>query len=229
VAGAALILLQIPSKPLRAQAQQPAALTGVVSSSEEGPMEGVVVRAKGSGGTVTIAVVTDREGRYRFPQARLEPGQYSLRIRAVGYDLESDATASVVAERTTMADLKLRRTRDLAAQLTNTEWLASFPGTDDQKASIRGCAHCHSLELMTRSRHDADEFVAVVERMSGYPPLAFPLMPQRTPSPRIGGGPVSTERQREAWRRQAEYLSTLNLSGGIRSRRCPVRKAMRRT
>ena len=214
VAGAALILLQIPSKPLRAQAQQAAALTGVVSSSEEGPMEGVVVRAKGSGGTVTIAVVTDREGRYRFPQARLEPGQYSLRIRAIGYDLESDATASVVAERTTMADLKLRTTRDLAAQLTNTEWLASFPGTDDQKASIRGCAHCHSLELMTRSRHDADEFVAVVERMSGYPPLAFPLMPQRTPSPRIGGGPVSTERQREAWRRQAEYLSTLNLSGG---------------
>src|SRR5881409_139524 len=95
VAGAAVILFHIPCKPLRAQAQQAVALTGVVSSSEEGPMEGVLVRAKRSGGTVTTAVVTDREGRYRFPQARLEPGQYSLRIRAVGYDLESDATASV--------------------------------------------------------------------------------------------------------------------------------------
>ena len=54
----------------------------------------------------------------------------------------------------------------------------------------------------------------VVERMAGYPPLAFPLMPQRTPSPRIGGGAVSAERQQQTWQRQAEYLSTLNLSAG---------------
>ena len=57
-----------------------------------------------------------------------------------------------------------------------------------KRPTIRGCAHCHSLELITRSRHNAAEFVKVVERMAGYPPLAFPLMPQRTPSPRIGGG-----------------------------------------
>src|SRR5262249_6750035 len=65
-----------------------------------------------------------------------------------------------------------------------------------------------------RSHHDVDEFVRVVERMSGYPPLAFPLMPQRTPAPRIGGGVVPAERQQQGWRRQAEYLSRLNLSSG---------------
>ena len=67
------------------------------------------------------------------------------------------------------------------------------------------------LDLMTKSRHPAAEFVSVVERMSGYPPLAFPLMPQRTPAPRIGGGAASPGRQQEAWKRQADYLSTLNL------------------
>ena len=107
---------------------------------------------------------------------------------------------------------KLRKTRDLASQLTNAEWLASFPGTEEQKASVRGCAHCHTLERVARSHHDAREFTAVVERMAGYPPLAFPLMPQRTPSPRIGPGVVQPGRQQEAWRLQAEYLSTLNLS-----------------
>jgi streptogramin lyase len=38
-------------------------------------------------------------------------------------------------------------------------------------------------------------------------------MPQRTPAPRIGRGPVQAE-QPQARRRQAEYLSGLNLSSG---------------
>jgi virginiamycin B lyase len=205
------MLVQTPSSSLRAQDQH-VALIGQVTSSEEGPMEGVLVSVKKAGAKQTITVVSDRQGRYRFPQARLEPGEYTLRIRAIGYDLESAATVSVAAQKTTTSDLRLRKARDLAAQLTNAEWLASFPGTEQQKASVRGCAHCHTLELMTRSRHDADEFTAVVERMSGYPPLAFPLMPQRTPAPRIGGGAVSPEREQQARRRLAEYLSTLNLS-----------------
>ena len=190
------------------------ALIGQVTSVEEGPMEGVLVSARRTGSTIATTVVSDREGRYRFPRARLEPGSYTLRIRAVGFDLEGPAAATIRASHAATADLKLRKTGDLAAQLTNAEWLASMPGTDEQKTSLRGCAHCHTLELVARSRHTSSEFVPVVERMAGYPPLAFPLMPQRTPAPRIGGGPVSPERQQQARRRQAEYLSTLNLSAG---------------
>jgi Carboxypeptidase regulatory-like domain len=199
---------------LVAQSEPSVALTGRVSSAAEGPMEGVLVSVRRAGSTVTTTVVTDREGLYRFPRTRLEPGDYSIRIRAVGYDLETSGKATVAAQRTTTLDLELTKTRDLASQLTNAEWLASFHGTDDERASIRGCAHCHTLELITRSRHDAKEFESVIERMAGYPPLAFPLMPQRTPAPRIGPGPVSAERQIQARRRQAEYLSTLNLSAG---------------
>lgn len=214
IAFFAIVLVRSAASSLVAQAQSAAALTGQVTSSEEGPMEGVLVSARKAGSTLTITVVSDRQGRYRFPQTRLEPGQYGVRIRANGYDLESPGTASLVAQKTTTADLKLRKTRDLASQLTDAEWLASFPGSDEQKASVRGCAHCHTLELVTRSRYDADGLVSVVERMSGYPPLAFPLMPQRTPAPRIGGGAASPERQQQAWRRQAEYLSSVNLSSG---------------
>jgi len=178
-------------------------------------MEGVLVSAKKTDSTITITVLTDRQGRYRFPLAKLEPAQYSLRTRAVGYDLESAVTVDVVAQKTTAADLKLVKARDLASQLSNTEWLASFPGTDEQKASVRGCAHCHTLELMARSHHDANEFLSVIERMSAYPPLSFPLMPQKTPSPRIGGGGAAPAEQRQpAMLRQAEYLSSLNLSSG---------------
>ena len=212
VAVLAIVLVQsAPSSP-RAQAQSDTALTGQVTSSEEGLMEGVLVSARRAGSAWTTTVVSDSQGRYRFPGARLEPGQYALRIRAIGYDLERAATVSVAAQKTTTADLTLRKASDLASQLTNAEWLDSFPGTEEQKASVRGCAHCHTLERVTRSRHDVTEFMSVVERMAGYPPLAFPLMPQRTPAPRIGPGAVQAGQQQQARRRQAEYLSSLNLS-----------------
>lgn len=212
--GFSSLLIQPVGSHLLAQSTPTVALRGHVSSAEERSMEGVIVTAKKAGSSIATSVVTDASGEFQFPGARLEPGSYTMRIRAVGYDLSSSGPVSIEPGRTAVADLKLEKATNLTPQLTNAEWLASFPGTEAQKADIRGCAHCHSLELITRSRHTADEFVKIVERMSGYPPLAFPLMPQRTPSPRIGGGEIPRDRQLQIWQRQAEYLATLNLSAG---------------
>ena len=214
----AIGISQVGPNPLAAQSRDavasgaPVALTGLVTSAEEGVMEGVLVSAKKTGSTITTTVVSDQQGRYRFPESRLEPGQYFLGIKATGYDLDGPDTVNVAAKRTTTADLRLRKTNDLAAQLSNTEWLMSVPGTEAQKASIRGCAQCHTLERPLRSRHDVDEFIAVQERMSTYPPLAFPLMPQREPAPRMGAGQQSRDQQIAGWRRTAEYLASINLS-----------------
>ena len=217
LAPAALLLVAATldlSPATLAQSQPQPALTGVVSSPDEPVMEGVLVTVKQVGSKRATTVVTGSDGRYAFPRARLEPGDYAVTIRAVGYDLASEPKVTIAASATTTANLTLRKAHNLAAQLTNSEWLASFPGTDQQKASVRNCAHCHTLSLVTNSKHDAESFTKVVERMSGYPPLAFPLMPQRTPAPRIGPGAVSREQQLEGWRQQAEYLSTLNLGAG---------------
>jgi streptogramin lyase len=210
----AVLLASTPVAPLRAQSRGPAALTGLVSSVDEGPMEGVLVSARKNASTITITVVTDRSGRYAFPQSRLEPGEYTIRIRAAGYDLARPATGTVAAHTTTTVDLQLQKARDVASQLTNAEWLSSFPGTDAQKASIRGCTHCHTLERIARTRYDVDRMVAVIERMSTYPQLSFPLKIQKLPAPRVGGGQESPEQRRAAWHRQAEYLTTVNLSAG---------------
>jgi virginiamycin B lyase len=212
IACFALLFLRPPS--LVAQRDNSVALTGQVTSVEEGPMEGVLVSARKIGSTVTTTVVSDRQGRYQFPRARLEPGEYALRIRAIQYELERAVTVPIRGTQASTADLKLRKATDVASQLTNAEWLASMPGTAEQKASVRGCAHCHTLELVTRSRHDVNQHLSVIERMAGYPPLSFPRMVQKTPAPRIGGGAVQAERQQQARRRQAEYLSTINLSAG---------------
>ena len=212
--GGSALLAQPLGSRLLAQSTPPVALRGHVKSAEEPSMEGVIVTAKKTGATIATSVVTNASGEFEFPAARLAPGSYAVQIRAAGFDLTGASTVTVDAGRTAVSDLTLEKTKSLTSQLTNAEWLTSFPGTATQKAEIRGCAHCHSLELITRSRHDAAEFVKVVERMSGYPPLAFPRMPQRTPSPRIGGGEVPRDRQLQTWQRQADYLATLNLSGG---------------
>jgi virginiamycin B lyase len=81
----------------RAQAQAGAALTGSVTSKEEGKMEGVVVSARRDGTTFTVSVVTNDKGAFTFPRTHLEPGAYTLKIRAAGYDLASGGTAEVPA------------------------------------------------------------------------------------------------------------------------------------
>ena len=78
----------------------------------------------------------------RFPESRLEPGHYTLAIRAVGYDLASPAATDVVGEKTTNVDLKLDKTKNLPDQLTNAEWVMSMPG---HRRAEGGAAQLHEL------------------------------------------------------------------------------------
>ena len=183
-----------------------AALTGQVSSQEEGVMEGVLVSARREGSTVTVSVVTDQQGRYLFPQAKLAPGKHALSTRAVGYDLEGARSADVAADRMATADLRLRKTDDLAAQLSNAEWLMSMPGTDEQKLDLIHCTACHTLERIVKSKHDTEGFIQVMARMASYAPGSSPRFPQKRIAHRDG------EINPERFRRQAEWLGTVNLS-----------------
>jgi len=215
IAAGSVMLFRTASVRTETARTKASALTGQVISKEEGPMEGVLVSAKKTDSTVTITVVSDEEGRYRFPAGRLEPGHYTLHSRATGYDLDGPAAVDIAPEKISTADLQLRKTTNLASQLTNAEWLESFPGAEEQKNSVRTCTHCHTLERVVRSHHDAVEFEQVLKRMSQHTPESFPLMVQPDAPGRAGGGELSVDqlaRQQENRRKQAEYLSTLNLS-----------------
>src|SRR5947208_2178789 len=97
-----------------------AALSGLVDSADEPAMEGVVVSATRTGSTITVSVVTGPDGRYSFPASRIAPGQYTIAVRAVGYEL-AQPTKIDIAGTAANADLKLNKTKDLAAQLSNGE------------------------------------------------------------------------------------------------------------
>ena len=94
-ASVAFVLANSSSALLGAQGHADLALTGTVVSAEDGAMEGVLISARRAGSTLTTTVVSDHDGRYRFPAAKLEPGQYSVAIRAIGYDLARETTVSI--------------------------------------------------------------------------------------------------------------------------------------
>ena len=191
---------------IRAADSTATALSGQIGSKEEGLMEGVLVSAKKAGSTVTVTVVSDAQGRYSFPRTRLEPGQYSVRVRAVGYELDNPGAVEITDQKATQLDLKLHPTQDLSLQLSNGEWIASMPGTKEQKNMFMSCVGCHTLERVAKSRYNANEWPLILQRMAGYAPGSTPLRPQR----RVGRS--ENEASPERLKTQAEYLSTVNLS-----------------
>ena len=209
---ASLAVTLAAAAPATAQTE----LAGQVRSTAEGPMEGVVVTAKRHGSTIAISVVSDADGRYRFPAHRLRAGPHALAIRAIGYDLEGPRTVDVGASGTTTLDLTLRPAQDVEAHLTNAEWLESIPGTNQQKAMFDSCVRCHTIDRVMRSRYDAEAWLHVLERMDGYVTSAFPGNPQRLPAGRITPFAERSEQRQAARRRQADYLAHINLSSGTR-------------
>ncbi|MEA2905051.1 MAG: hypothetical protein QOI12_2438 [Alphaproteobacteria bacterium] len=192
---------------LGAQAQT---LTGKVSSTEEGLMEGVLVSAKKDGATVTTTVVSNDKGEFSFPAGKLEPGKYNITIRAVGYTLVGPKTVDLAAAGAA-AEVKLAKARNVAPQLSNGEWLLSIPGSDQFKGSfLLDCQGCHSLQRVFTAVHSADEWEQVFARMGRYAPESTPARPQL-----IVQGGARSERPRVAanmMKQAAEYLEKVSLA-----------------
>ena len=138
-------------------AAQGVALSGRVSSVEEGAMEGVVVSARAEGSNITVSVVSDAKGAFRFPAAKLAPAHYALAIRAVGYDLEGPQAVDVVAGRPADVAIRLRKAKQLWQQLSDAEWGMSIPGTREQKQFLENCNGCHSYQRIMKSTNKASE------------------------------------------------------------------------
>src|SRR5205807_955510 len=124
---------------------------------------------KKAGSTMTVTVVSDAKGNFSFPAAKLGAGQYALSIRAIGYDLGGPKSVELAADKTANADIKLVKTSNIARQMSNGEWIASVPGTDQQKLSLLNCVSCHSLERIVKSSYDKAGFQTnILPRMASY-------------------------------------------------------------
>ena len=194
----ACLLLQLP-----AFSQSSVSLTGIVSSDAEGPMEGVLVKAKQATGNITITVVSNDKGQYAFPADKIKPGQYTLSVRATGYEVPNRSMPVTVGADTTKADLKLRKVSNfvLVDQLTPAEIMNSLPG--EQARSLAECGVCHSMSRILKSTHDPEEWKATILRMRNHTPSANDIHPESLPFK------MPLQKNDEAL---ANYLATINLS-----------------
>ena len=219
VAIAAVVSVVTGDAPsLRAQQGATGALTGTVRSQEEGPMEGVLVRARRTGSNKTVTVVTDAKGSYTFPRERLEPGRYDVSIRAIKFVLPQPATADVTAGAPVRLDLSLKAANvlELAHQLTDPEWLASYPLDEETKyTAFRDCSRCHTMLRASMSTYTAEQLSWVMKRMvysAGSTPMTFqlPNEPQTKTWGRADWGePTATHVA------QARAVAAINLSRGM--------------
>jgi streptogramin lyase len=196
LAFAGLVMAETPSS----------ALTGKVTSQAEGAMEGVIVGAKKVGSTITTWVVSNAAGQYTFPRERLEPGKYAISVRAVGYELPK--TSADVTAQPAQLDLQLNKltaASKVAMQLSNTEWIMSVPGTQEEKARVGGCVNCHTLQRVLFSRFNADEMTEVVRRMGMHTNNSSPLHPWMDDS-------YTRQPEPEQPTPLAKFLSSINLS-----------------
>jgi virginiamycin B lyase len=203
----ALASFVLPAGLLVLPAQAQTALTGQVSSAEESTMEGVVVSAKKDGSTISVSVITDAQGRFAFPANRLDPGKYTLKARAAGYELDGARTAEIASGAEAKTDIKLKKVKNLSATLTNAEWMMSMPGTEQQKQFLLNCNGCHTLERIMKSSYDAEGFLQIFQRMSSYYPGSTPQKPQR-----LAGTAMRNVERGGDGRKTAEWLASINLS-----------------
>jgi virginiamycin B lyase len=181
---------------LSAFSQSSTSLTGTVSSGAEGAMEGVLVKAKQAGSTITVTVVSDEHGRYAFPADKLRPGQYVLTTRATGYD--APPATVTVGPGVANFDLKLSKVDTFvhANQLMVAEWQNSVP-------SLNACGGCHNLSYVLESTYDVNMWKQTLVRMRNYEPGASFSYPFMLPE-RLGPRPADQD--------FAEYLASVNLS-----------------
>jgi virginiamycin B lyase len=213
--SAAFLGCWLISTPVAAQTP---ALAGRVTSPAEGAMEGVLVSAKREGSSKTVTVVSRADGRYSFPADRLEPGRYAVSVRAVKYVLaDRDQHVEVATGRTAELDLALRESNplELALQMTDPEWFASYPLDDRTKWELfRDCSRCHTMRRPSMSTYDAEELAWVMQRMvysAGSSPMRFQLPAGATPH----WGRAEQGEPSALQKRQAEAVASINLHKGM--------------
>ena len=186
------------------------AITGVISSPSEGPMEGVIVSAKGKDSTITVSVITNEQGRYSFPRSKVNAGTIELKTRVTGYEQKKEIFVVLRNDIQSVKNIQLEVTKNLDLQLTNAEWMASMPGSEREKRSLLTCVTCHTLQRVVHSKYSVDDFLNIVlPRMQSYVNQSMPGAPQ------IRKGARLMEEQGEdrvqIYREMAEFLATINL------------------
>jgi len=140
-----------------------ATVSGTVKGPDGAPFQGAFVQAQKNSTRVTVSVLSDRQGHYLVPD--LPAGDYSLRIKAVGYKAEP-RNATLNAGQAASADFALQKGVVRWSDLSRYQGERLLPDGKGKDILESRCFICHDFQnKMASVTRDADGWRDRVEFM----------------------------------------------------------------
>jgi virginiamycin B lyase len=141
-----------------------ATITGTVKGPDGVPFKGAFVQARNAKTKITVSVLSDREGRYHFE--KLPAGDYSLRIRAVGYRSEPHDAVTLASDQKSSFDWSLQKGTVSWSDLSFYQGDMLLPPGKGKQLLEQHCFECHAFQTrMASARRDEAGWMQAVDFM----------------------------------------------------------------
>ncbi len=141
-----------------------ATVTGTVKGPDGAPFKAAFVEAQNTKSRITTIVLSDAQGHYRIE--RLNPGDYRVSIRAIGYTAVPKTGVSLTADQNSSIDFALQTGTVHWNELNNYQGNMLLPDGKGKDLLMGQCMTCHGFQARMASMHrDADGWKDRVEYM----------------------------------------------------------------
>src|SRR5581483_4249155 len=132
--SAALLLSAMPSLAAR--------ITGIVKGPDGTPFKGAFIEAQNAKTLITVNVLSDAHGEYRIDNRA--PGEYDLRIRALGYTATSHTGIALNREGNMSFPVALKPATVRWSDISIYQASKLFPERKGKSVVLGSCSGCHS-------------------------------------------------------------------------------------
>jgi streptogramin lyase len=132
-----------------------ATVTGTVKGPDGAPFEGAFVVAVNAKTKISVSVLSDKQGRYRVDN--LPAGDYTVRVRAVGYNVDPRSGVALAADQNASFDFPLKQGTVRWSDLNLYQGKKLMPDGKGKDVLSQNCFICHGFQTrMAAVRRDED-------------------------------------------------------------------------
>ena len=121
-----------------------ATISGVVKDPAGAPFRGAFVRAQNLKSKITVNVLSNNQGRYQIQD--LPPGEYEVRVSAVGYKSEPREGVQLAAGESSPVDFALQQGTVRWSDLSLYQGEKLLPEGEGKNLLVRNCFVCHGFQ-----------------------------------------------------------------------------------
>src|SRR5437667_3020622 len=141
-----------------------ATITGTVKGPDGAPFRAAFVQARHAGLKMTVSVLSDNQGKYIVEN--LPAGDYSLAIRAIGYDADPKSGIKLTADQSLAQDFALKTGVVGWTDISIYQGLQLLPDGRGKQTLAANCLGCHGFQSkMAAFRRDEGEWRVRVDFM----------------------------------------------------------------